>query len=760
MTLPQFAPLEKSIWTSGSFAPPLIVILCAAFTSNSVPTIEKYVIVTFFLGVIPVVVSICSNRPQFAWLKSATGFIPLNLAFTLTGVILLIATELRPELPVFNPRLLAISYVAGVIIFLLKVHTLPIKNELIGWVTIALISTTPVLFAAATILPAEWHLAKPLNVRAGVVGAILAVGLIIIWRQPAWRWFGESNVLKWMGLVAILAAPFAMLDGELDYDALHYTAYLGPATAVSAGRVPLVDVFCQYGQAYILYNLAFTWLPWTYGSAALVTSILNLLYTASFLIILRRMVQHHFAFLILATTLPFFFWLIYHYSPNVTPSQGGMRYLSIAVLGAVLVWMPPRRLFSVLSIATILICWTWSFEAAIYGTFVYFAFALATVASNTSDFRVRMVQIAQFALSLLGIFVASFFVVAVLYLALFHELPRYDLYVSMILAYVGPDPFMDYAYFKEGFLGWAPLLTSLFPVAWLISRQVFERDATSPDMLPQFAVTWAITCVMSLYCLISTQGFILKVALMPFLILAYAAVERSFANRRDKQIMTVSEIGIAPVFVFLVFLLSGVSVANFVGSPAYASPNTSLLRHLISDGHPFRRDLSVHLRNICNENGVLEPGNVCSGDPNIPAVHYNEFANLISKWQSDDQSLLIFHPVDAILSVTLRKPHALPVSFSYVDGFSPALFRYILQRAEPVIQNRLHAGQMLIATKDLQSLNELEWALLNRIANAWTLERVAETEHFAVYRLLNDSTAAGGPLITLPNRTIKTRNGF
>ena len=155
--------------------------------------------------------------------------------------------------------------------------------------------------------------------------------------------------------MAILAAPFAMLDGELDYDALHYTAYLGPATAVSAGRVGLLwmssvsmdkPTSSTISPSRGCHGLM--------GSAALVTSILNLLYTASFLIILRRMVQHHFAFLILATTLPFFFWLIYHYSPNVTPSQGGMRYLSIAVLGAVLVWMPPRRLFSVLSIATIL----------------------------------------------------------------------------------------------------------------------------------------------------------------------------------------------------------------------------------------------------------------------------------------------------------------------------------------------------------------------------------------------------------------------
>ena len=64
-----------------------------------------------------------------------------------------------------------------------------------------------------------------------------------------------------------------------------------------------------------------------------------------------------------------------------------------------------------------------------------------------------MVQIAQFALSLLGIFVASFFVVAVLYLALFHELPRYDLYVSMILAYVVPTHSWTMRISRKAFLG-------------------------------------------------------------------------------------------------------------------------------------------------------------------------------------------------------------------------------------------------------------------------------------------------------------------
>jgi hypothetical protein len=160
----------------------------------------------------------------------------------------------------------------------------------------------------------------------------------------------------------------------------------------------------------------------------------------------------------------------------------------------------------------------------------------------------------------------------------------------------------------------------------------------------------------------------------------------------------------------------------------------------------------------CNIQGVIEPGNVCTGDQNMPSAHYQEFAKLLAKWQADEADFLTFHPADTLLSATLRKPNALPVSFSYTDGFSPALFRYILDRAEPVIQS-LRTGRALIATMDLAQLNELQWALLRRIVATWDLIPVEETEHFAVYRLEVRQAAARRTMV-LPDRPIKTRNGF
>jgi hypothetical protein len=157
---------------------------------------------------------------------------------------------------------------------------------------------------------------------------------------------------------------------------------------------------------------------------------------------------------------------------------------------------------------------------------------------------------------------------------------------------------------------------------------------------------------------------------------------------------------------------------------------------------------------------VVEAGNVCADQPNMPKSHYSEFAALLSKWQSQEPRLLTFHPADALMSVVFRKPHKLPVSMAYADGFSPALFRNILDRAEPIIENELQIGQTVVATKDLGSLNELEWALLNRVAASWALEQVDETEHLAVYKLIKDSKNSVGPLLVLPVRQMKSRNTF
>jgi hypothetical protein len=73
------------------------------------------------------------------------------------------------------------------------------------------------------------------------------------------------------------------------------------------------------------------------------------------------------------------------------------------------------------------------------------------------------------------------------------------------------------------------------------------------------------------------------------------------------------------------------------------------------------------------------------------------------------------------VSMTLKKPHALPLTFSYTDGFSPALFRYIFERSADSVRS-LRDERSLIVTGSATDLKELQWALLTRIAAEWKLE--------------------------------------
>ena len=188
--------------------------------------------------------------------------------------------------------------------------------------------------------------------------------------------------------------------------------------------------------------------------------------------------------------------------------------------------------------------------------------------------------------------------------------------------------------------------------------------------------------------------------------------------------------------------------------------NSTLARHLAAHGRLLPADFAERLGRYCSPAGVLEQGNVCEEKPsNMPATHFTEFARLLDKWQGAAPALLTFHPVDVVMSVYLQKPNRMPVSFSYVDGFSPALFADILSRARRTIAQDIREDETVVLTRDLAALNELQWALLKELSAHWSLVQVDESQNFAVYRLVRGSRKPAGAF-RLPERPMRTRNAF
>jgi hypothetical protein len=654
-------------------------------------------------------------------------------------------------------RILTVLYLLGAAMlaaFNVRSGSAPGNQRGLGIANRGLIAIAPVAFVAAAVFPVNWMMG--FNLRAAWFGAAFAVVACLIWRASSFMslaspWRALLSIVVWTGPVA---AVILMTDVQLDYDALHYTAYLAPSAAVAAGRVPLLDVFCQYGQPYLLYNAAFLVLPATFHSAALVTATTNVLYTICVIAILRKAVRSDVLFLLLGIALPIVFWLVF--TTNRTPSLGGMRYLPVAFLAAVLAHMPVRRCFAPLSIVAMAICGLWSFEAAIYGTVVYVAFALAVGATTTKGIAGLVRHISRFLTILLAGFGLLALGVVALYLISTGHVPRYDLYVAQVLAYVGPDPFMEYNFFRQGFFAWAPILVGFFMIPCLIVRACVVKAETS--RLPQITTIWALCIVFSVYCLLSTQPLYILLSLMPLFLLLVVALDIAF--ERGPHPVSASQLGLAPVFVLLFALLSGAAGFNFLMPPSYATGVTSILSEIYHHRRLAPPDFLARLGQICHERKDLEVGNACSGDTPMPNAHYREFEGLIQKWQSNQPTIFAFHPSDALMNASLNKAHRLPVTFAYVDGFSPALFEYIVDRSRSVIAHDLRAGDTLILTKDLPSLNELQWALLKVISASWELKRIDQSEHFAVFRLEDAGSTRSGLSLVLPDRPIKLRNSL
>lgn len=758
--------LERFAWLAATSGLALIVLLSSLTTLNDFQTADKIVLVFCLLATAPLLAYLPTSPITKEFYHAVERpILSLNVAFASLGLAWLLAFNLQLVRTPFSSWVISLCYslAAAAVIFARRRNGARARN--FGWHVVvpiavaAMMVVLPVMTIVATVVPGNWYMVRPFDARAAWAAGLVAVVTLFLWRQKR---FEETSGLRQRAFasfvtIATLLFPLLMMDVELSYDALHYTAYLAPALAVQSGGIPLVDVFCQYGLCYLIYNLFFLVLPNTFHSAALVTTVVNAATTILGLTILRRLIKSHVVFAIVGVSLPFLLTLIYHYASNMTPSHGGMRYFPVFAVAASLVYMEPSKQFNLSSIAALLLAWVWSFEAQVYGTVIYLAF-LGSVAAVQSDRFGRVLyqfvkSIGRLAVLLLG----GMGVVVAGFLAVYHQLPRYDLYLSMVSAYVGPDPFMDYSFYQSGFYAWAPLLLCYFLSVCIIFRSIFVCRREQGILVAILAVVTALGMTTGVYCLISTQSYTLKVGLLPFFILVVWGVD-AVVHRSVPASFDISEISLSLVFVSFSVLLAGVAFGNFVPVASYASPNTSALRHLIGEGRLSPTNFVDRLRDSCALTDAGEVNTACAPGPHAPKVHYAEFKKLLEQWFMNERRLLTFQPGDAIVRVLIQKPHALPSSFFYVDGFSPELFAYIVVRSRRVIDEELREGQPVMISKDQFALNELQWALLTALTGRWRLAKVDESEHFAIYRLREKQPDAEIPMLI--DRPVKTRNAL
>ncbi|MEY3182919.1 MAG: hypothetical protein RLZ35_904 [Pseudomonadota bacterium] len=95
-------------------------------------------------------------------------------------------------------------------------------------------------------------IAQWLNKPMAFILLFAVVSAVILYRQaPA----DDKESPWWINLVYL--SPLLLFNIPSSFDLIHYDAYIGPAIAVLHGKIPLIDVFCQYGLSYLLFTLVF-----------------------------------------------------------------------------------------------------------------------------------------------------------------------------------------------------------------------------------------------------------------------------------------------------------------------------------------------------------------------------------------------------------------------------------------------------------------------------------------------------------------------
>ena len=473
-------------------------------------------------------------------------------------------------------------------------------------------------------------------------------------------------------------------------------------------------------------------------------------------------VKNNLVFVILSVTLPFFYWMVYHYYPNNTPSHGGLRYFPVYLIAASLVWMNHDRIFTAISVFALFLSLVWSFEAALYSIFIYESFLLIKILQNSIDlqrfFNLFIIYNLKFII-LISIFLAM---VCLIYLATVGEIPRYDLYLSLVFSYVGVDSFIDYSWYQEGFYAWVPILTGYFTVICLMTRQII-LDKDKNLIWPQEAcILICLGLSVGVYCLISTQTFILKPIILPVYLFLYWGLSRVIENRGNEAIFNISIIGLGPFFIYLWCILAGTAFGNFL---EYPNPTTAptFLRYLNNSEKDSAKKFHDLLINFCDS--PRDKKDVCSSAGKGLGYNYSDpqfdvMTILLDRWQNDSPTLMTFSSMDTIMQVYYQKPHLFPLSFSYVDGFSAKLFKYIVDRSKKIIANDIHDGATVIIANNLDSLNNLQWALLSEISYNWNLEKIDGLGNLSVYKLVKKSEKGNGDLLQLPIRDMKNRNSI
>jgi hypothetical protein len=368
----------------------------------------------------------------------------------------------------------------------------------------------------------------------GAAGVLIASVLYAI----GLMWLGLRHILlsivTTVSVAAALLTAAALFDVHVFADTLSYVPYLGPATLVGSGHAPLQDVFSQYGLNYLLFTVAFHWLPYSMASAAALVSLVNVAYYVAFVSVAVKLSKHRVIVALVSIVILLFLSSTYFYNATRTPSVLGMRFLPplLVTVAICFLRLRPTAHFSVWSVLALALASLWSIEALCISGGVYAAYLVLANRFQRGAWRQVAIQLGLLAACL----VTPHVLLSVVYLALGRGLPDYGTYLDLVLN-AGTDPsanwtaVVDPAVHTWALFGWGYGLGLTYVV--YRTRSAAPSDAGEARVLAVLAGV----CILGLgefaYYVARSSTPLLSFLAWPLALLALVTLDRSIGGHRS-----------------------------------------------------------------------------------------------------------------------------------------------------------------------------------------------------------------------------------
>jgi hypothetical protein len=534
----------------------------------------------------------------------------------------------------------------------------------------------------------------------------------------------------------VCCSPILLFSIQSSFDVNHYDAFVGPAIAVLHGRIPLIDVFCQYGLGYLLFTLAFLVLPNTYTVCAAIVSIMNIAGFVLYLLILRTLIKNPYQFSLIGVGSVFGIYVSNANSMNLLPSTFGFRYLPTLLWVYFLVkgneWNRDK-LKKKSTIGLWLFNAFWSLECLAY----YVCITAFYVWLMKHSFKSVFWAMSKLLLTLL----LAFLVLFGLYFLFFRQFPHVETYIKHPLSYLtgrhdGGSFTQQIGPFTGRYLFFFPMaIVSI--ICFYYSVFSSRKSVVSAHLNKLYLVNFS-GIVFFIYIAVHSFVFHIKIEWPLFLPGFIGAIFFVKTNSRNMifRFLSTALVWLTCVVFFCVFLTRTIYVM-----PSNSGVNDSLIYHLVHFKKEVFENFWYNVSHFCNKMNYKKED---SDRQFIQAFQYacrkydsrQEMSELIEKYYKNRQDAMIFSVSSVEILFEHNKYHSIfvnPMNDVSVDATQKDI---IMQKL-----NDIKFGDIVIVEKDI-GLDLFQTDVLRLLWKKFGFDKIEETPNVWVFKLTNEK--AGG----------------